>query len=207
MATLEELLAPQKTLSLEELLPKRRQFTLEELKETEKGLLTEAQKVVKWREEMDTPSKWTAEFWSSLGESMRESFRVKTGHEIGEILTKEFWSATGKKWLTDAYETVKEETGGRQMRWIERTARIAGQQSMYAPALKAIERGVEPSPIKEAGVEAGRTAVDYVTFIPKMLINFANDPLGTIKEESFGMSTLIAAIAGVKAFKAINGSY
>ena len=165
----------------------------QELKETEKGLLAEAQEKVKWREEMDTPSKWTSEFWSSLGETIKET-------DAAQLFSKEFYTETGKNLVKQATEMVMEEVKGRPQRWGMRYFRaLAPQITPYAGLVPPTEE----RPVVEAGKEVAKSAVDYVTFLPKTAFNLAKDPIGTIRDDPLGALTFVGAVAGVKIAKGI----
>ena len=199
---------PKKVFSYEDLFePKkpRKVFSVEELFETQTELLAKAQKVVKWREELDTPSKWTSEFWSSLGESIKEQaerhpITPEAWKKADQIFTKEFYTESGKKLVKDAVEMAVEEVKGRPRRWGMRYFRaLAPQITPYAGLVPPTEE----RPVVEAGKEVAKSAVDYVTFLPKTAFNLAKDPIGTMRGQPLDVLTLVGAVAGVKIAKGI----
>jgi len=186
--SLEELLQKPKALSLEDLLKPRRPFTLGELKDKEKELLAEAQEKVKYQvEPSDKPSKWTSEFWSSLGETFRET-------PGGQLVTKEFWSEAGKNLVSDMAEMLQ----------TERITPIGKQRALVEKGIQAYRAltGKEKPPT--VGEEVGtqfRSGAEFVLFIPKTLFNLAKDPVNTIKENPLDVLFLVGAFAGTKAYK------
>ncbi len=179
--------------------------TQQELRETEKSLLAKAQEKVRYkftpgdieaRKQADSPTKWSDETWSAVGETMKEL-------PAAQLFTKEFWSETGKKFISDAYDLIKEETGGRQMRWIKRTGQVLGKYTYLGAVFPPLRDMGDTAPVKEAGTEIGKTAVEFVLFIPKTAFNFARDPINAIKESPLDVLMLVGAVAGAKVVKGI----
>lgn len=196
MATLEELLGQtetqKETFSLEELLRQQRPtFSLEELHGKQTEILAKAQEKVKWIKEMDSPSEWKEEVWSTAGETMKET-------PGAEFFSKEFWTETGKNLVKQSVEAIKEETIGRGKRWLTTMPKL---MTFQLPGLGKIAPGMEAPPPGKMGVEAGRGALDFVLFIPKTAFNLAKDPINTIKNNPLDVLILVGATAGAKRAK------
>ena len=187
--------APEKGLSFSNWLDKRE----EGIQEKQAELLAKAQEKVKYKFKShidNQPSKWTSEFWASLGEHMMET-------PGGQMLTKEYWTETGKNFLRQALEMQMEYPYGFQKRWTDRTMQLFGAHPKKDLAFSEwLETGGEDVPPIKAGFEEiTRTAVDFALFMPRMALNIAKDPVKTIREDPLGTAFFITGVVGAKVTK------